>query len=347
MKSQKISFSLLFILICTQHLFPQTDIKTIAEKAALPLLTGKNPLKGVVIGIVIADKRRVFSYGNLSNNREIKPDDMLFDVASVTKNFTALLLAQSVSEGLIKYDDTAASIDGKDITWQQLAAHTSGLPNMPADVDHSTEYRTADLEKFIKECHLASEPGKKFNYSTAGYSLLGKLIAQKRGYESYDDCLRNDILKPLGFNSSFFDPAKVKLECYTGNAQTLKIKKTDYVFNPSGGLISGPEDLLSLISINLKPETHPGFTNAIKMTQQVIEDVTTFPGSVAALGWHYFKGMKLYWNSGVSNQSRCVIMFDPVRNCGIVIMTNSQMNSSDSRLEITGFGLISQLRQIK
>lgn len=346
MKSRITMSALLLTIIFTNYSLPQNNLKQIADKAADNLINGKNPLKGLIIGVIKGDKKEIFGYGELVKDKSIKPEETLFDAASITKNFTALLLAQSVAEGLVKYEETALVVEGKNITWQQLATHTSGLPNLPANADHSTGYKKSDLEKFLKECKLDSEPGKKFSYSTAGYSVLGELIAAKRGYKSFDDCLKDNILKPMGFNSSSFNSAGINPACYTGDTLLLKKRKSDYVFNPSGGLICSSEDILRLISINLKPETYPKFTAAVKLTQQVIENVATFMGSTAALGWHYFKGMKCYWNSGVGSQSRCVVMFDPASNCGVILLSNSNM-TSDVRLETTGFGLLGQLKMLK
>jgi hypothetical protein len=57
--------------------------------------------------------------------------------------------------------------------------------------------------------------------------------------------------------------------------------------------------------------------------------------------------MKLYWNSGVSDYFRGTILFDTVNKCGIVILTNTHLNPTDSRLELAGFGLMGKLRQLK
>jgi CubicO group peptidase (beta-lactamase class C family) len=282
MNLRDIKYIATLMIVSVQLLFSQVELKPIADKAASILLTGKDSLKGIVIGIIKGEQKAVFSYGQLvKNNKDIKAGEMLFEIASITKNLTALLLAQSVSDGVIKYDDTAITIDKKNITWKQLATHTSGLP---VNVNNSQDYITGSFEKFLEGCHLVSEPGSHFIYSTAGYSLLGKLLASKRGYKSYDVCLNEIVLKPLGFLSSVFDNAGINKDFYTGDTLLLKNRKKDFVFNPSGGLISTADDLLTLIRANLKPEEQPQFTNAIKMTQQTFKDIPTFPGSIAALG---------------------------------------------------------------
>jgi len=338
---------ILFFIILPSTGYPQNSFKQIADKTASNLISGKNPLKGLVIGIIKLDKCELYAYGDLVKENDYNPKDIQFKAASITKNFTSLLLAKAVSEKLVNYDDEAITIDNKKVTWKDLVTHTSGLPALPSDIDKSSSYSHEQFNNFIKGCSLASEPGKKFFYSTAGYSLLGKLIVEKLGYKSFDKCLNERILKPLGFVNSFFGDDNIKEEYYSGDPNKTKEQKKDYVFNPSGGLVSTPEDILSLIKINLYPERFPEFTESINLTQKTFETIPTLPGCCAALGWHYLMSMKVYTNSGVSGESRCVIMFDPGNKVGIAIITNTPVTGQNARLEMAGIGLIGQLRQLK
>lgn len=338
---------LFFIIGLASTSTAQTNFKGTAEKAAAPLMSGKLPLKGVVIGIIKGNQKEVYSFGELITNRDANPGEILFETASITKNLTALLLARAVSEGGFKYDDITIKIDGNNITWKQLVTHTAGLPSMPNNIDKSTTYTLKEFNKFIEECRLDSKPGEKFSYSTAGYSLLGKLISEKEGYRDFGKFVEEKILKPAGMLSSIFEGSGADTTLYAASAARLKNKHSDYVLNPSGGMISSANDLLRFIEINLYPEKLPGFEKSLRMTQEIDEKINTFPGSVAALGWHFFKGMNVYWNTGVTDQSRCIVMFDSKNKCGTVILTNSKMAPSDPRLEVCAFGIIGQLRQLK
>jgi CubicO group peptidase (beta-lactamase class C family) len=338
---------ILLLIVFRSTGYPQTGFKQIADKSSTSLITGKNPLKGLVIGLIKGEKYEIFTYGNVVKGKDISPEEIQFKGASITKNLTALLLAKAAADKLISYDDTAVIIAGKKISWKDLVTHTAGLPALPPDIDKSSSYSREQFNRFIKECSLESEPGKKFFYSTAGYSLLGILIAEKLGYKSFDDCLTEKILKPLGFNSSFFGDEGLKEEYYSGDPAKTKELKKDYVFNPSGGIVSTPGDFINLIRMNLYPEKFPGFETSIKLTHTIFENTPTLPGCCAALGWHYLMSMKVFTNTGVSGESRCVIMFDPVNKAGIMIMTNTPVSGQDSRLEMAGIGLIAQLRQMK
>jgi serine-type D-Ala-D-Ala carboxypeptidase/endopeptidase len=99
---------------------------------------------GIVVGVIDANGRRVVSYGKLERDDKRPLDgDTLFEIGSITKVFTALLLADTAQRGEVKLDDpiakyvpTTAKIpqrDGKQITLVDLATHTSGLPRMPAN----------------------------------------------------------------------------------------------------------------------------------------------------------------------------------------------------------------------
>ncbi len=137
--------------------------------------------------------------------------DTLFCLASMGKMFTAVAVAQLVEQGQLGLDDPIAAHlpadwlpedPGRKITVRQLLAHTSGLGdflNHPRFVEGSkTRFRSiADYRPLVAGSTPAFEPGTRWQYSNAGYLLLGALIEAVSG-QSYPDHLRAKVWGPAG-----------------------------------------------------------------------------------------------------------------------------------------------------
>jgi len=140
-----------------------------------------------------------------------------FDIASITKQFTAVLVLQQVEEGRMRLNDKLSAYlswyrkdTGDRITIEQLLHHTSGLPpdfdtpEFSQSIEASRHYEPeAFAEKFCQQ-GLVSEPGTKWNYSNCGYILVG-LILERATRESFGDLLRTRLLEPLGMKDSGMD----------------------------------------------------------------------------------------------------------------------------------------------
>ena len=132
-----------------------------------------------------------------------------FGIASLTKQFTAVLVLQQVEDGKIRLDGHVADYlpwyrkdTGERITVEQLLHHTSGLPgdfDQPEFGDGQEAQTRMEPREFAeKVCqkNLASEPGTKWAYSNCGYDLLGLILESASG-ESFEELLRERLLEPL------------------------------------------------------------------------------------------------------------------------------------------------------
>jgi len=140
-----------------------------------------------------------------------------FGIASLTKQFTAVLVLQQVEEGKIRLDGKVSDyLDwyrkdmGSKMTVEQLLHHTSGLPG---DFDQrefgdgeeaQTRMYPRPFAEKVCQKNLASEPGTKWAYSNCGYDLLG-LILEKVSGQRFDELLRERLLEPLGMNDTGLD----------------------------------------------------------------------------------------------------------------------------------------------
>ncbi len=157
--------------------------------------------------------QHAFGYANL----EWKiPNDLQtkFEIGSMTKQFTALLVLQFVNEGKIDLDGHVADYlpnyrkdTGSRITVRQLLSHTSGVPNFitaPGFLEGPASRTSYSVKDFVQQyCSgdLEFDPGTKFHYSNSGYYLLGAILEQISG-NSYEHLLKDRIFTPLGMNNS-------------------------------------------------------------------------------------------------------------------------------------------------
>ncbi len=143
-------------------------------------------------------------------NRETKitfTDDTVFDIGSITKQFTASAIMLLVEQGKLALEDPlpnffqAVPKDKQGITVHQLLSHSSGLPT---NLDGYRLYEVVSAKKLtslVFRKKLDFDPGTQFQYSNLGYSLLG-LIIEKVSQENWEAFIRDNILLPAGLKET-------------------------------------------------------------------------------------------------------------------------------------------------
>jgi CubicO group peptidase (beta-lactamase class C family) len=173
---------------------------------------------GLIACISGPEGRRYISYGRISRTSDDDPGPgTMFELGSITKVFTSLLLADMVDRGEVRLDDPVAmylpkgvvlpSRNGKQITLTDLATHSSGLPRDADNLDLMqvnplARYGPSQLYEFLARYTLSRDPGEKFGYSNLAVSLLGHALTLRAG-KSYEELLRTRILEPLGMQDTF------------------------------------------------------------------------------------------------------------------------------------------------
>ena len=147
---------------------------------------------GVTVGVYKKGVRRIFSYGTAAPNS-------IFEIGSITKTFTGLLLAQMEYQKVVTLDEpvrlllptnTVAKPTGEEIRLSDLATHRSGLPAMPSnlpagDTTHQfVDYRVADLYAYIATHGVQMKLDSPFAYSNLGFSILGQALANRAGVDN-------------------------------------------------------------------------------------------------------------------------------------------------------------------
>ncbi|MEV6421074.1 serine hydrolase domain-containing protein [Streptomyces sp. NPDC051662] len=174
----------------------------------------------VAVALRHGDRRAVVTYGSTSHHGGIPVTaDTRFEIGSLTKCFTALLLAEQVARGEVAYGDPLARFLPQDslprprggpITPLHLATHTSGLPRLPPGLLGSAaadwfsnpyaHFSTADLLRALARTRPHARPGERLRYSNFGVGLLGHLLTRAAGdgRQGYGDLLAARVLGPLG-----------------------------------------------------------------------------------------------------------------------------------------------------
>jgi D-alanyl-D-alanine-carboxypeptidase/D-alanyl-D-alanine-endopeptidase len=298
---------------------------------------------GIVVGMIGPDGRKVVGYGALEKgDPRVLNGDTVFEIGSVTKVFTSLLLSDMVQRGQVALTDPVskylpASVrmpqrNGKQITLLDLATHTSGLPRLPANLKPKdsanpyADYSVAQLYEFLSSYELPRDIGSQYEYSNLGGGLLGHVLARCAGTD-YEALVRARITVPLDMKS-------------TGIALSPEMKARmaaghDGKMNPAanwdlptlagaGGLRSTANDMLTFLAANLGYNKTP-LAPAMAAMLEVRRPSGT-PGLEVALAWHIYStasGATMIWHNGGAGGYRSFIGYDPKTRIGVVVLANA------------------------
>lgn len=327
-------------IIAQEKLISDDEVKQILIARVADLSAGEKKV-GMVIGIISPGGTRILSEGYVDENGLKKPDgNTVFEIASVTKVFSGLLLAQMVNSGEVKLDDPIAKYLPKDVTVpsgseQQmslldLATHTSGLPFMP-DI---TAESNRDLYRYLSTCRLNAEIGKAWDYSNTGYWLMSEGLSKKAGV-SFEEALQKRILAPFELSSTNFSLTQaMKTNLAPGYDASLQkaplmVDVPNYKLMPAAGLLySSVNDLLKLLAVSMgqiKNEVSP----AIQLSTSVSRSISG--NKQQTLGWIILEknNERLIYHDGISFGYASCIMFNPKSKTGVVVLSNQAADVSD------------------
>lgn len=244
---------------------------------------------GVVLGVREADgSTRVVAHGSAGPDAGPLGPRTIFEIGSITKTFTATLLAQMALRGEVDLKDpveahlpegvSVPSRGGREITLLNLATHRSGLPNVPGDMGTpgreppSWEYTVEDAYAFLSGHELRREPGARYEYSNFGYGLLAHALSRAAGV-SYPELVRTRILEPLdmggtGFASELEGELPDRMARGHRESDPVRHRADWEIMEGAGGLRSNAVDLLRYIEAQLgPPETE--LEQAMRMAHEV------------------------------------------------------------------------------
>lgn len=329
----------LLALSCNKNQDAATE-QIIKEKVVDRIKNGYSV--GTVVVFFHDGKEEYFTYGfSDSTHRQPITKKSVFEIGSISKTFTSLLVADLILKGKVKLDDPIEihlpdslkipSFKGARITFADLATHTSGLPRMPELADPKDEnnafadYTDEKLYAFLGSYNLTHAKGK-FEYSNLGVGLLGNAAARISG-KTYEHLLQDVICKPLGMHeTSTLNSSPYLTAPHVG---TMPASHTDLgAITGAGGIRSSAEDMLRYIKLEmgLIPSS---LLPAMKLTQHPLRDAGK--NMKIGMGWHLVpnNGDTIVWHSGATTGYRTFVGFSLNSKRAIIILNNSAKTTDD------------------
>ncbi|WP_291584163.1 cyclic peptide export ABC transporter [Clostridium sp. UBA6640] len=307
----------------------------------------KGKIPGLSITIVRDDKtiyQKGFGYSDIENKKSVDSKS-LFEIGSNSKAFTALGILNLQKSGQIKLNEEVTKYipwlkvkyKGKEvlITLEQLLHQTSGIPFKTIDKIPVSNGDNA-LEETVKtlvDIELDSEPGKRFQYATINYDILGLVIEKVTG-ESYEKYIEENILKPMGLNSTYLYKKETINDDMSKGYKIGFLKAQLYeapVYRgnkPAGYIISNGEDMAKWLKVQLGTLSDSKFDKTIidKSHEANRRVAPLGDGSSYASGWFVYQKEGGEISHGANNPNySSFIVFKPEDEIGAAVLCN--MNS--------------------
>ncbi len=282
----------------------------------------------------------------------------IFEIGSITKVFTATLLAQMVEKGHMQLNDPInpylpVELNNKvNITFKQLSNHSSGLPRLPSNlvINNSNAhnpyagYSEAKLLDYIQnDMQLTTTPGTTHLYSNIGVGLLGYVLAQIDG-NTYENMLQDKLLQPLGMAHSSTDRSKVAKQLVVGiDGLGNAVSNWDLAsLKGAGAMLSNTEDLSQFMLAQFDTNQ-----TAMAMTRQ--KTLTINKISDFGLGWEIINrrsGATWYKHNGGTGGYTAAMVLDVHHKNGVVILSNlSALSRKSEAIDELVYALMKSIQQ--
>jgi len=344
------------------------EFKVKVDEVIQPLIN-TNKSVGVSVGIIHGEDTAVFGYGRVSLDSNARPDDdTIYEIGSITKVFTALLLANMAEDGLVNLTDPVRKFlptsvrtptyGDMEIKLIDLVSHMSGLPRIPSNLNNFKDYLSLDFVKnpyasytpqrlyaFLSKHTLKTKPGTKCSYSNLGMGLLGHALA-RREEKTFEELVVSRICNPLAMNDTritLSPEQQSRLAQGYGGVfiiwrLCLSFPATNWdipTLAGAGALRSTVNDLLKFLSANISITQTP-LSKAIETTQVVRHKIN--PTVSIAMGWHIqdpnCPDDSIVCHAGGTGGYRSYMGFNKKHRVGVVILSNSTSSVGEAGVRI-------------
>lgn len=315
---------------------------------------------GMVVGFINrSGKRDYFCAGTLTMGGDKPVDEnSIYEIGSISKAFTGIVLADMVVNNELKLDDPAEaylpdtvnvpSRNGKKITLEHLATHTSALARMPSNFHPAdfrnpyADYSVEDLYEFISGYTLRRDIGEKYEYSNLGMGLLGYILGLKAGMD-YEQLIRKRICEVLGMDSTVISlPEELKERLAKGHNKAGEVPNWDIpTLAGAGAIRSTAYDMLTFLSANMGIKASK-LSAAMEMSRKAY--VNAGKSLKVGLGWHISDNGKtqIIWHNGGTGGYRTFCGFIKDKKIGVVVLSNMNISADD-----IGFHLLDSSYELK
>jgi serine-type D-Ala-D-Ala carboxypeptidase/endopeptidase len=297
-----------------RYIASQEEIRAILEQR----VKAQRQSTGIVVGLVDATGQRIVNYPQTLTG------ETLFEIGSLTKVFTALLLSDMVQRGEAALSDPVSKYlppgvkAPNSITLEDLATHTSGLPRMPSNFT-AEHYTREMLFDFVSSFRPGADANWK--YSNLGYGLLGQALAR-----DYESAIRARITAPLNMaDTGIALQSEEQLRLAIGHDDRLQaVPASNFgALAPAAGLRSSANDLLKFLSAFLGYTKTPLAPAMARMLN--VRRATSEPGLTSALGWEISMpdGWEIVWKDGITPGYSSFLGYNTRARVGVVVLSNT------------------------
>jgi D-alanyl-D-alanine-carboxypeptidase/D-alanyl-D-alanine-endopeptidase len=321
---------------------------------------------GIVLGILEADgSTRVVSYGSGGPDTRPLGPRSVFEIGSINKVFTGILLAEMAARGEVSLTDPVSkhlpksvkvpSRNGREITLLDLATHHSGLPKMPddwapADAENKyADFTVDNLYAFLASYELKSDPGSKLEYSNLGMGLLGHALAQAAG-KSFSELIQERILQSLGMKMTGFELegeiARWSVKGHSKDGKVVPFWFGTEAIHGAGGLRSNVGDLLHFLKANVNSD-NSGLYRAMREAHGVRKRIND--RFSIGLAWQVItdRDRTIIITGGGTGGFTSRIGFDPDKKVGFVLVANSAAFEDDLGMDFLRRGPPLKIREVE
>jgi len=303
------------------------------------------------IGIIDNDQTELFFYGETKRGtNELPASSSLYEIASISKTFTAIMLAHAVNEGKIKLSDdirkylpgdfTHLQYKGSPITIVNLSNHTSGLPSLPDDFDKQPGFDPANpylhypkegIYSFLRKFKPDTIPGSITAYSNMGFAVLGTILEDV--YQMpLEKILQKTITGPLKMRGTHYEvPAPQQKLMVTGYSDETG-KAVSYWnlenFKAAGGLKSNITDMLLYLKANMN-EINTDYRLSHQPTDHQEDFERGLAWMIQPLAYD-----TVVWHNGGTAGFRSYCGFIRSKKAGVIILSNSSASVDEAGLEL-------------
>jgi D-alanyl-D-alanine-carboxypeptidase/D-alanyl-D-alanine-endopeptidase len=318
--------------------FQDDKISERIKAAITPQIGTKNV--GAIVAIYNKGSLNFFSFGETKiGNKTLPTPDTIFEIGSITKTFTGLMLSRSIdldrviaTETIDQFQDEWKNQKAGSITLTELITHRSGLPRIPCNLKpNDPKYPYLDYTEknllesfhdsaFSANCFLNSHPTSAINYSNWGVATLGYVLASRQK-TSYEKLLHELVLDPLDLSDTRITlSSDQKMRVATG--YDIDLNEVDMwdrqILLGNGALRSSARDLIKYARVYLHPEQTP-FENSIRRVTQVSYETKNM-----AIGYAWFiKKSGSIWHNGSTGGYFSFMKIYPASDLIILFMTNT------------------------
>lgn len=325
-------WSLALLVIGSLPAAETTQLETVLERIAK-----KVPAGGIVAAEFNRDNVHFVARGDFGVAGSVAPERVIFEIGSISKVFTALLLAETVQEGKASLDDPIAKHLPADlnlppeiaaITLEQLSSHTSGLPRLPPNFapkdpkDPYADFGISELHAALKASKLTGPAPQPPAYSNFGQGLLGHLLSRVH-QRTYEQLVNERIATPLGLKDTVITltaEQRTRLAAPHSGAESASAWQFDALAG-AGAIRSTAADLTTLAQALMKPADTP-LSRAWELVRQPRAETgdTKFGLAVTIAK---VDGVTTYSHAGGTGGYRTHLEFAVEGNRGLVVLINN------------------------